>query len=66
MSTQPPPSSAADLERLRNLEEFAALGQFLYLFGTDLLGLPDSFSLEVSPTYRARFLRGGIYPAPLC
>ncbi|KAI5855676.1 hypothetical protein BZA05DRAFT_389313 [Tricharina praecox] len=46
MSTQPPPSSAADLERLRNLEEFAALGQFLYLFGTDLLGLPDSFSLE--------------------
>ncbi len=35
------------LTRLRNMEEFAALGQFLFMFGTGVLGLPD-FNLEAS------------------
>lgn len=34
------------LSQVRNMEEFAALGQFLFLFGTQALKLPD-FSIEV-------------------
>jgi hypothetical protein len=34
------------LNRLRNMEEFGALGQFLFIFGTDVLSLPD-FGREV-------------------
>lgn len=32
--------------QLRNMEEFASLGQFLFLFGVDVLKLPD-FEREV-------------------
>lgn len=34
------------LDTVRDMEEFAALGQFLFMFGTTALGLPD-FTLEV-------------------
>jgi hypothetical protein len=44
------PAEAANgnsvLDGLRNMEELAALGQFLFCFGTDVLSLPD-FDREV-------------------
>jgi hypothetical protein len=44
--TSSPPSSF-ELDRIRNMEEFAALGQYLFMFGVGALNLPD-FGREVS------------------
>ncbi|KAI5839988.1 hypothetical protein DFP73DRAFT_559762 [Morchella snyderi] len=38
--TSSPPSSF-ELDRIRNMEEFAALGQYLFMFGVGALNLPD-------------------------
>jgi hypothetical protein len=49
---------SAELTRLRNNEQFAALGQFLFTYGTDVLGLPHDFGREVRniPTSRAIYI----------
>jgi hypothetical protein len=36
-----------ELARLRNNEEFASLGQFLFNYGSEVLGLPHDFGREV-------------------
>lgn len=40
-------SSPSLLDRIRGMEEFAALGQYLFMFGIGALKLPD-FGREVS------------------
>lgn len=56
-----PPLPPSLLDQIRNMEEFASLGQYLFMFGVGALKLPD-FGREVS--YPASSIQALTQPDP--